>query len=108
MNNIKVAIFEDNHSLRNGLYQLIDGSEGYECVGAYPDCDDLLKEFRYRRAAPPALPGQVHAVQRLVRSKPAQRARAHRQGDPGLHTGAHRRPRWRPERSAAAGIQPDP
>jgi DNA-binding NarL/FixJ family response regulator len=42
---IKVAIFEDNNSLRNGLYQLIDGSEGFRCVGAYPDCTDILKHI---------------------------------------------------------------
>lgn len=42
---IKVAIFEDNNSLRNGLYQLIDGSNGFECVGAYPDCSAVLKHI---------------------------------------------------------------
>jgi len=43
--NIRVAIFEDNNSLRNGLYQLIDGSSGFECVGAYPDCTFILKHI---------------------------------------------------------------
>src|SRR4029077_9329052 len=43
--NIRVAIFEDNNSLRNGLYQLIDGSNGFECVGAYPDCITILKQI---------------------------------------------------------------
>ena len=43
--NIRVAIFEDNNSLRNGLYQLIDGSSGFECVGAYPDCSAILKHI---------------------------------------------------------------
>jgi DNA-binding NarL/FixJ family response regulator len=43
MNIIKVAIFEDNNGLRNMLYQLINGSEGFECTGAYPDCNNLLK-----------------------------------------------------------------
>lgn len=42
---IRVAIFEDNNSLRNGLYQLIDGSNGFECVGAYPDCSNILKHI---------------------------------------------------------------
>jgi DNA-binding NarL/FixJ family response regulator len=41
--NIRVAIFEDSESLRNGLYQLIDGSSGFKCVGAYPDCSAILK-----------------------------------------------------------------
>jgi len=40
---IKVTIFEDNTSLRNGLYQLINGSEGFTCVGAFEDCLHLLK-----------------------------------------------------------------
>jgi DNA-binding NarL/FixJ family response regulator len=43
MNTIKVAIFEDNNGLRNMLYQLVNGSEGFECSGAYPDCSNLLK-----------------------------------------------------------------
>ena len=43
MNPIKVTIFEDNAGLRNMLYQLINGSEGFECLGAYPDCSNLLK-----------------------------------------------------------------
>ncbi len=44
--NIKVAIFEDNQSLRISLYQLINGSPGYECVGAYEDCSRLLKNIK--------------------------------------------------------------
>ena len=39
---IKVVIFEDNQSLRDGLYQLINGSHGFTCEGAFPNCDDLL------------------------------------------------------------------
>lgn len=42
---IKVAIFEDNNSLRNGLYQLINGSNGFECVGAYADCLQILQNI---------------------------------------------------------------
>jgi len=42
---IKVAVFEDNRSLRQGLYQLINGSEGFSCVGAFEDCLDLLKNI---------------------------------------------------------------
>jgi len=45
MKNIKVIIFEDNRSLRQGLYQLISGSEGFQCVGAFEDCLDLLKNI---------------------------------------------------------------
>ena len=43
--NIKVAIFEDNNSLRTGLYQLVNGSDGFECVGAYPDCSEILQHI---------------------------------------------------------------
>lgn len=43
--NIKVTIFEDNSSLRKSLFQLIDGSEGFRCVGAFEDCLNLLKNI---------------------------------------------------------------
>ena len=42
---IRVAIFEDNNSLREGLYQLVNGSNGFSCVGAYPDCQGILKNI---------------------------------------------------------------
>src|SRR5204863_4035731 len=42
---VKVTIFDDNKSLRLGLYQLINGSEGYECAGAFENCSNLLKEI---------------------------------------------------------------
>ena len=42
--NIKVAIFEDNPLLRDSLYQLINGSDGFACTGAYSDCTDLLRK----------------------------------------------------------------
>ena len=43
--NIKVTIFEDNNSLRQSLYQLVNGSEGFKCVGAFEDCLDLFKNI---------------------------------------------------------------
>jgi DNA-binding NarL/FixJ family response regulator len=46
---IKVTIFEDNQSLRAGLYQLINGSEGYECVGSFENCANLMKNIRDTR-----------------------------------------------------------
>jgi len=42
---IRVAIFEDNSSLRAGLYQLINGSDGFMCVGAFEDCLNLLQHI---------------------------------------------------------------
>ena len=43
--NIRVTIFEDNNSLRQSLYQLINGSEGFKCVGAFEDCLDIMKNI---------------------------------------------------------------
>jgi DNA-binding NarL/FixJ family response regulator len=43
--NIKVAIFEDNHNLRVGYYQLINGTEGFQCVGAFENCSNLLQNI---------------------------------------------------------------
>ena len=43
---IKVAIFEDNRSLLTGLYQLINGTPGYTCVGAFENCSNLLKNIK--------------------------------------------------------------
>jgi DNA-binding NarL/FixJ family response regulator len=42
---IIVVIFEDNGSLRKSLFQLIDGSDGFKCVGAFEDCLDILKNI---------------------------------------------------------------
>src|SRR5262245_59593661 len=42
---LKVIIFEDNRSLREGLVALINGTSGFECVGAFPNCNNLLKNI---------------------------------------------------------------
>jgi len=47
--NIKVAIFEDNRNLRDSLFQLIDGSDGFRCVGAFPNCDRLIQNIKESR-----------------------------------------------------------
>lgn len=46
MNNIRVCIFEDNKHLRESLYYLINGTEGFACTGAYPDCSDLIFQLK--------------------------------------------------------------
>jgi DNA-binding NarL/FixJ family response regulator len=46
MNPIKVAIVEDNHYLREGLMQLINGTQGFKCVGAFPDATDIVHNIR--------------------------------------------------------------
>lgn len=43
---IRVMIFEDNQNLRESLYQLINGSPGFVCVGAYENCSHLLENVR--------------------------------------------------------------
>lgn len=39
---IKTVIFEDNHILRDMLFQLINGSPGFICTGAFADAGDLV------------------------------------------------------------------
>src|ERR1700709_450302 len=43
---IKVAIFEDNHLLRDGYYQLIDGMPGFTCVGAYDNAENVISKIK--------------------------------------------------------------
>jgi DNA-binding NarL/FixJ family response regulator len=42
---IKVVIFEDNRSLREGLAAMIGGTNGFQCIGAFPNCNNLLKNI---------------------------------------------------------------
>lgn len=39
---IRVTIFEDNASRRDGLRMLLDAMEGMECAGAHEDCTDIV------------------------------------------------------------------
>jgi DNA-binding NarL/FixJ family response regulator len=42
---IKVAIIEDNTTIRDGLAALINGTPGYSCVGSFPDCETFLHKI---------------------------------------------------------------
>lgn len=42
----KVAIFEDNHSLRQTLELMLNNSDEFTTSGTYPDCDNLIKNLR--------------------------------------------------------------
>jgi DNA-binding NarL/FixJ family response regulator len=42
---IKVAIIEDNTTIRDGLTALINGTPGYSCVGSFPDCETFLHKI---------------------------------------------------------------
>ncbi len=39
---IRVSIFEDNKHLRETFQFLLSNSNGFICVGAYPDCSDMV------------------------------------------------------------------
>jgi DNA-binding NarL/FixJ family response regulator len=49
-NNITVALFEDNYLLRDGYFQLINGTPGFACVGAYDSAAELI--FKIKRSNP--------------------------------------------------------
>ena len=42
---IRVVIFEDNRSLREGLAAMIGGTNFFVCAGAFPNCNNLLKNI---------------------------------------------------------------
>jgi len=50
MKPIKVTIFEDNKHLRESLYYLISGTEGFSCSDAFADCNDLV--FHLKKSLP--------------------------------------------------------
>jgi DNA-binding NarL/FixJ family response regulator len=43
---IRVMIVEDRHETREGLAALIDGTEGYRCVGRFRSMEDALEGMR--------------------------------------------------------------
>ncbi len=43
---LNVVVVEDNDAIRDGLRILIDGTEGYACVGAFEDCESMLKQIK--------------------------------------------------------------
>src|SRR5215510_669581 len=44
---IRVAIIEDRREIREGLAMLIDGTDGYTCVGAFPTMEDAIAGIHY-------------------------------------------------------------
>lgn len=47
---IRIAVFEDNKMIRDALQAIINGTPGYECTGAFPDCSRLQADIE--RAQP--------------------------------------------------------
>ncbi len=43
---LKVVVVEDNNAIRDGLKILIDGTEGYLCIGAFVECESMLKNIK--------------------------------------------------------------
>jgi DNA-binding NarL/FixJ family response regulator len=41
---IKILIYEDNPQLREGLSMLINGSDGFEVLAAYKNCNEVVAE----------------------------------------------------------------
>ena len=41
-NEVRVALFEDNYMLRDGYYQLINGTPGFVCTGAFDNAGDIV------------------------------------------------------------------
>lgn len=42
---IRVALVEDDDKIRNNLIDLLERSEGFRCVGAYPNAEDALADI---------------------------------------------------------------
>ncbi len=43
---IRVAIFEDSKLIRDALQAIISGTSGYNCTGAFADCNRLTEDIR--------------------------------------------------------------
>jgi DNA-binding NarL/FixJ family response regulator len=41
---IKVVIYEDNPQLREGLSMLLNGSDGFEVIGTFKNCNNVVSE----------------------------------------------------------------
>ena len=75
----KVAVFDDNLARRDGLQLLIDAMDQMKCVGAFPDCTDVVHRLR---SNPPdvvlmdiGLPGMsgIDGIRRLREQAPQVR-----------------------------------
>ena len=42
---IRIVVFEDNHHLRDSLQLLINTSEEFICINAYPDTSDIIEKI---------------------------------------------------------------
>lgn len=49
-NDINVVLFEDNYLLRDGYFQLINGTPGFICSGAFDNANDI--NFKIKKTTP--------------------------------------------------------
>ena len=49
MKEIRVSIFEDNSQLRDGLFNLLEASTDFTCVGAFANCVHVLDNIEETR-----------------------------------------------------------
>ena len=45
MKEIRVIIFEDNRNLREGLFNLLESTNGFICVGAFAHCERVIENI---------------------------------------------------------------
>ena len=43
---IKVIVVDDSETIREGLKTLINRTEGYSCIGSFPECSFMLNEIK--------------------------------------------------------------
>ncbi|MEJ5262214.1 MAG: response regulator transcription factor [Ignavibacterium sp.] len=73
---IKVAIIEDNETIREGLSALINGTEGYKCIAAFRDCETFLNKLNQLELdvvlMDIGLPGMsgIEGVQQAIKKNP--------------------------------------
>jgi hypothetical protein len=60
MKNVRVTIFEDNRSLREGLYQLVNGSNGFTCAGAFANSLNIVEDIE--KTTPEVIPRSATAM----------------------------------------------
>ncbi len=69
---INVVVVEDNKNIREGLATLINGTDGYSCVGAYANAEDFLNELMEKQIdvvlMDIGLPG-INGIEGLKRAK---------------------------------------
>ena len=49
MKEIRVAIFEDNNNLREGLFNLLEASKDFTCIGAFAHCRHVVENIEETR-----------------------------------------------------------